>query len=326
MGFLASKEEIKMDFKKYIQERKIIKEIEDIDFSLYNIEPAPKEGEKKCWKSQINEFTEEELNSVIKEVWLIIRPMDIQKIVNFVKMIPIVHLPYFISLKVQGNTGLATIPYHWGLVFQTNNNLFLSCQYPPVTIQKANDKKHAILQIMGRIKCKYYLEEENMKRIFNYLIINKRLTIRELKDIADNSHNKTYSALGNNCQLFCCNIIEKITGIDANSIRLNSNIFCYRYPKEEENLLFSKKIGNYITNNLSDYSHRFCLERNIYLWGSFFNAVLFVIIDIIIAEKKNGKSDEEIIKIINEYRYSVCDSVHRNILNDMISKLKCEIF
>lgn len=47
------------------------------------------------------------------------------------------------------NHGISTIPNHWGLIFQTKQNKYISLQYPPVTLQKADNKEHAIIQIIN---------------------------------------------------------------------------------------------------------------------------------------------------------------------------------
>lgn len=171
-------------------------------------------------------------------MWLIIRPMDVKNAVNTIKKIPIISQIETINYKEKGNQGISTIPNHWGLVFKTKNDKYISLQYPPVALQKAENKEHAIVQILkGSHKNNYYYDEENMKKVFKGLKIINQITLKELYELANNSHKKKYNALDGNCQKFACNIIQSLTGINADEIRLNENIFRKGYSEEEEKIM-----------------------------------------------------------------------------------------
>ena len=223
--------DITFDYNKYYNSIKTF--FDSSIFLKYKINNIEKEGEKKCYKTFASNFTEEELLDEIKEIWLIIRPMNIKGVVEtFQNMI-----------YTKKNHGISTIPNHWGLIFQTKQNKYISLQYPPVTLQKADNKEHAIIQIInGCTKYNYYYEEENMKRVFENLKIIKKVNIKELLKIAEKSHREKYSALNDNCQKFCCNIIKEITDIDANKIRLEYNIFSRALKEEEKELLERKEV------------------------------------------------------------------------------------
>ena len=78
-----------------------------------------------------------------------------------------------------------------------------------------------------------------MKKVFKGLKIINQITVKELYELANNSHKKKYNALDGNCQKFACNIIQSLTGINADEIRLNEYIFRKGYSEEEEKIMNS---------------------------------------------------------------------------------------
>jgi len=219
-------------------------------------------AKKKEWDPVIQNFTKEELNERITDMWLIIRPMDITNTVHAIKKkIPIIKKIESLNYHSQGNQGLSTIPNHWGLVFRTENYKYVSLQYPPVTLQKAENKEHAIVQILeGSHMNNYYYEEENMKRVFKGLKIINKIDLGNLIELSNNCHSQKYHALYNNCQEFACLIIEKLTFINANEIRLKENIFRKGYTKEEEKIINStgyKMIIESIDRRIENLTHEY---------------------------------------------------------------------
>ena len=156
-------EEKKPDYKKYINENfyEIKKEYSKSLFSKYKMDNILHDGDKKMWKTFSSDFTNEELLEYLVDMWLIIRPMDIEDTLESCRFFLLGPIES-IHNNIKGNQGISTIPHHWGLVFRTEKNNFISLQYPPVTLLKAENKEHAILQILNGCKKRIIIM---MKRI-----------------------------------------------------------------------------------------------------------------------------------------------------------------
>lgn len=281
------KEKIKKYYKYAGDFYSIIKKYDPSIFSKYKMNSIPHNGKKKEWDSVIQYFSKDELNEKITDMWLIIRPMDVSITVDALKKrIPILKEIESLSYHSNGNQGLSTIPNHWGLVFRTEKYHYVSLQYPPVTLQKAENKEHAIAQILdGSHINNFYYEEENMKRVFKGLRIINRINLGNLIELSNQCHSKKYNALYNNCQLFACTIIEQLTYINANEIRLKENIFRKGYTKEEERIINSsgyKMIIESIDKRIEELTHKYNANISRYIYD--------VIGAIIVYEIKNKKN------------------------------------
>lgn len=277
----------------------ITKEYDPSIFDKYKINPVPHIGKKKEWSDVITPFTKEELKDIITDMWLIIRPMDILKKVEKIKKVPILREIEAFNRNEAGNQGISTIPNHWGLVFKTKNHKYVSIQYPPVTVQKAENKEHAIFQILlGSKENNYYYEEENMKRIFEDLKIRRKISLSQLIEYSHYCHKTRYNALDNNCQKFACMIITYLTEIDAEYIRLKTNIFVKAFTLEEKKILSSKNVGEILDyvdeeiKSINNKNNNFIYENKRY--------VEFIVFAIIFSELKNYKTYQEIFSIIKK--------------------------
>ncbi len=193
---------------------------------------------------KIDNFTQEELNETLQNVFLVIRPLKYYGLVKSTDYIPPLNIIKGISKSINGNQGLSTEPYHWGFVFETKSNKWISCQYPPIKIKKAINLQEGLEHILDGVDIKKIKYLEKTKRNFGGLKIKKEITLEGLIELGKNVIKKKYTALKDNCQKFCSDILSTICLKNINEIRISGQL-CH-FTDEEEIILNKQEFRDYL--------------------------------------------------------------------------------
>ena len=251
---------------------------------------------------KIDNFTQEELNETLQNVFLVIRPLKYYGLVKSTDYIPPLNIIKGISKGISGNQGLSTEPYHWGLVFETKNNKWISCQYPPIKIKRAINLQEGLEHILDGVDIKKIKDLEKTKRNFGGLKIKIKITLEGLIELGKKVIKKKYTALKDNCQKFCSDILTIICLKNINEIRISGK-YCH-FIDEEEIILNKKEFKDYlkkIEKEFNEFVDEFPNEEwNETTIDNAHNAIFNGLLEIkrlIIEETLKGKNENEIIKM-----------------------------
>ena len=249
----------------------------------------------------IDSFTREELKDTLIKVDLVIRPLKNFGLIKATDYIPPLNIIKEISRGIKGNQGISTQPYHWGLIFETKTNKLISCQYPPIKIKKGINFEDCLAHILEGTDKNKIKDLEKTKRKFGGLKIKKEINIEELIELSKRVIKKKYTALKDNCQKFCSDILSEICSKDINEIRISGN-YCL-FTDEEKVILSKNSIQEYIKKLQDKYEDEIdnlpheewnqeSIENAEY---EVFNGII-EIKQLIIEETLKGNNEEEIFK------------------------------
>ena len=256
---------------------------------------------------KIDNFTNEELKETLEKVYLVIRPLKDYGLVKSTDYIPPLNIIKAISKGINGNQGISTKPYHWGLVFETKNNKWISCQYPPITIKKAFNLEEGLKHILDGVNRNKIKDLEKTKRKYGGLGIKKEITIEGLIELGKNVIKKKYTAIKDNCQKFCCDILASICLKNINEIRISGN-YCL-FTDEEEKILNKKKFKDYLEKTeyeiqtiIDEFPHEEWNEQTLEdAQNEMFHGII-KIKQLFIEETLKGSNEKDIFEKVNSLK------------------------